>query len=62
MRLLFEAGMDVNGKTIFKGKIYSNIRKEATASQVQQAAEALASLSGYSLSSVERTDNFDIVL
>lgn len=61
IRLMFETGMDEKGEPIFKGKTYSNVRKEATADQVQQAALALGGLSANLLSSVERNDSFDII-
>ncbi|CAM3924206.1 DUF1659 domain-containing protein [Mesobacillus zeae] len=61
IRLTFDAGMDGEGKTIYKGKTYSNVSKDATANQVQQAALALGGLSAYSLSSVERNDSSEII-
>lgn len=61
IRLMFETGLDEKGEPIFKGKTYSNVRKEATADQVQQAALALGGLSANLLSSVERNDSFDII-
>jgi hypothetical protein len=61
IRLMFEAGIDEKGEPIFKGKTYSNVKKEATADQVQQAAIALGGLSANTLSSVERNDSFDII-
>jgi hypothetical protein len=61
IRLMFEAGIDEKGEPIFKGKTYSNVKKEATADQVQQAAIALGGLSANLLSSVERNDSFDII-
>jgi Protein of unknown function (DUF1659) len=59
--LLFETGMNEKGEPIFKGKSYANVRKEATADQLHQAATALSSLCAYPVSSVERTDNHDII-
>ena len=61
IRLMFEAGIDEKGEPVFKGKTYSNVKKEATADQVQQAAIALGGLSANLLSSVERNDSFDII-
>lgn len=61
IRLMFEAGINEKGEPIFKGKTYSNVKKEATADQVQQAAIALGGLSANTLSSVERNDSFDII-
>jgi hypothetical protein len=61
IRLTFETGMNEKGEPIFKGKTYSNIRKEATVAQIDQAAQALGGLSANLLSSVERNDSFDII-
>ncbi|RSD26877.1 DUF1659 domain-containing protein [Mesobacillus subterraneus] len=61
VKLMFDAGMDGDGETIYKAKTYRNVRKEATAEQLQQAAIALGGLSDYMLSSVERNDSFDII-
>ncbi|SEN88425.1 Protein of unknown function [Mesobacillus persicus] len=61
LTLVFETGMNEKGEPIFKGKSYANVQKEATADQLHQAATALAGLSAYPLSSVERTDNHDII-
>jgi hypothetical protein len=61
IRLMFEAGVDEKGESIFKPKTYRYVRKEATADQVQQAAAALGGLSANLLSSVERNDSFEII-
>ncbi|MBM4761011.1 DUF1659 domain-containing protein [Bacillus sp. B15-48] len=61
LNLVFETGMNDKGEPIFKGKSYANVRKEATADQLHQAATALSGLSAYPLSSVQRTDQHDIV-
>jgi Protein of unknown function (DUF1659) len=58
---VFETGLNEKGEPIFKGKSYANVRKEATADQLHQAATALAGLCAYPISSVERTDNHDII-
>ncbi|TCN17593.1 DUF1659 domain-containing protein [Mesobacillus foraminis] len=59
--LVFETGMNEKAEAIFKAKSYANVRKEATADQLDQAASALAGLSAYPIVSVERTDNYDIM-
>ncbi|MBY0099407.1 DUF1659 domain-containing protein [Mesobacillus maritimus] len=59
--LMFETGLNEKGEPIFKGKSYANVRKEATADQLHQAATALGGLCAYPLSSVERTDNYDLI-
>lgn len=61
LRLLFETGLNDKGEPIYKTKTYSNIRKDATADQLSQAAKALAGLSNFPLAGVERADNFEIV-
>jgi hypothetical protein len=61
LRLLFETGLNEKGEPIYKTKTYSNIRKDATADQLSQAAQALGGLSDYPLAGVERADNFEIV-
>jgi hypothetical protein len=61
IRLMFEAGVDEKGVSVFKPKTYRYVRKEATADQVQQAAVALGGLSANLLSSVERNDSFEII-
>ena len=61
LTLVFETGMNEKGEPIFKGKSYANVRKEATADQLHQAAVALGGLCANPLSSVERTDNHDII-
>ena len=61
LTLVFETGLNEKGEPIFKGKSYGNVRKEATADQLHQAAVALGGLCSNPLSSVERTDNHDII-
>lgn len=58
--LRFETGMDDNGKPTFKNKTYPRVKKESTPEQLLQAANALAGLSEFYLSTVQRTDNHDI--
>ena len=60
LNLIYATGMNEKGEPTFKGKSYTNVRKEATADQLLQAATALGGLSEHPLSSVERTDNHDI--
>jgi hypothetical protein len=61
LRLVFEVGMDEKGSPIFKSKTLSNIKKEATADQLFQVAQALSVLCNDSLNRVERADNFEIL-
>ncbi|SFA72061.1 MULTISPECIES: DUF1659 domain-containing protein [unclassified Bacillus (in: firmicutes)] len=61
LRLVFEVGVDEKGNPILKTKTLNNIKKDSTADELSQAANALASLSKDVLSSVERTDNSEII-
>ncbi|QGQ48220.1 DUF1659 domain-containing protein [Metabacillus sediminilitoris] len=56
LSLVFDMGLDEKGKVILKRKNYNNIKTSATADQLLQAAQAIASLQTQSLSSIERND------
>ncbi|PAE31228.1 DUF1659 domain-containing protein, partial [Bacillus sp. 7884-1] len=40
LRLVFQVGMDDDGKPLLKAKTFNNIQKLATADQLLQAAQA----------------------
>jgi hypothetical protein len=61
LRLIFETGLNEKGEPIFKGKMYSNLKHEATAEQIYQAARALGTLCKDPLYTVERSDRYDIM-
>lgn len=61
LKVLFENGVDSKGEIIIKTKTFSNVRKEASADQLFQAGQALASLCSLSLVNIERADNFELV-
>ncbi|KAB2336551.1 DUF1659 domain-containing protein [Cytobacillus depressus] len=61
LRLRFETGLNDKGEPIFKTKTLGNVKNTATADQLHQAAQAIASLSNDLLASVVRNDSFDIV-
>ncbi|WML41521.1 DUF1659 domain-containing protein [Neobacillus sp. OS1-2] len=61
LRLVFEAGLDDEGKPIFKAKTFSNVTKAASADQLSQAAQALAALCNDKLNKVERNDSNEII-
>jgi hypothetical protein len=61
LRLVFEVGMDQDGEPILQSKTFSNIKKEATADQLYQAAQAIFVLRNDILSRVERVDNSDLL-
>ena len=60
LRLIFEVGLNEDGEPIFKTKTL-NVKKEATADQLNLAAQALSILCKDTLSGVERNDNLDII-
>lgn len=57
LRLVFEIGMDEQGKAIYRAKSFSNVRKEATVDQLFQAAQAISALCNDELNKVERNDS-----
>jgi hypothetical protein len=61
LRLVFETGVNEKGEPIFKGKMYSNLKHEATSDQLYQTAQALSILCNDPLYTVERTDRSDIM-
>jgi hypothetical protein len=61
LRLVFQVGMDDDGKPLLKAKTFSNIQKSATASQLYQAAQAIIGLSLDPLINIERVDNSDLL-
>ena len=61
LRLVFQVGMDDDGKPLLKAKTFNNIQKSATADQLFQAAQAIIGLSADTLSNIERVDNSDLL-
>lgn len=61
LRLVYEVGVDEKGEPIFKGKMYSNIQRNATADQLYQASQALAALCNDVLSRIERNDKTEVL-
>jgi len=61
LKLIFDNGVDGEGKQLFKSKTFSNIRLGSTADELQSAAQAIASLSQKSLYGVERNDSSDVL-
>jgi hypothetical protein len=61
LRMVFETGVNEKGEPIFKGKMYSNLKHEATTDQIHQAASALSVLCKDPLYTVERSDRYDIM-
>jgi hypothetical protein len=61
LRLIFEVGTDEKGAPILKAKSFSNIKREATADQLFQVAQALSVLCNDTLNWVERADSTEIL-
>lgn len=61
LRLVFQVGMDDDGKPLFKAKTFSNIQKSATPDQLLQAAQALIGLSNDMLNNIERVENAELL-
>ncbi|EKN69096.1 hypothetical protein BABA_11721 [Neobacillus bataviensis LMG 21833] len=61
LRLVFEAGIDDEGKPIYKAKTFNNVTKAATADQLAQAAQAIAALCKDQLNKIERNDSSEII-
>jgi Protein of unknown function (DUF1659) len=61
LRLVFEAGIDKEGKPVLKSRTFANVKKEATVDQLFQAAQAISTLCNDSLNRVERTDSSEIL-
>jgi len=61
LRIVFQVGMDDDGKPLLKAKTFSNIQKSATPDQLLQAAQAYVDLSNDTLSNIERVDNSDLL-
>lgn len=60
LSLVFENGVDENGKMKTKRKNYNNVKTSATADQMLQAAQAITSLQTETLLYVERNDKNQI--
>ena len=61
LRLVFEVGIDGDGKPILRAKTFSNVTKAATAEQLSQAAQAITVLCKDTLNKVERNDSSEIL-
>lgn len=60
LRLVFDNGVDSKGKPVVKNKNFNNIDTNATAEELLQAAQAIASLQVKPLIAVERNDSHHI--
>ncbi|WP_299093762.1 DUF1659 domain-containing protein [uncultured Metabacillus sp.] len=60
LSLVFDMGLDENGKAKTKRKNYNNVKTSATPDQLLQAAQAIVSLQTETLLYVERNDTNQI--
>ncbi|WP_113930598.1 DUF1659 domain-containing protein [Bacillus sp. P14.5] len=60
LRMVFDNGVDENGKPKYSNKTYANINYTSTPDEILQAAQALAGLSSRPLLLVEKNDSYDI--
>ncbi|MCM3091837.1 MULTISPECIES: DUF1659 domain-containing protein [unclassified Cytobacillus] len=61
LRLVFETGLNGQGKPVYKSKTYNSVKQSATADQLFTVGQAIAGLSSYPLSELNRNDNFNIL-
>ncbi|WP_342433442.1 DUF1659 domain-containing protein [Neobacillus sp. FSL H8-0543] len=61
LRLVFQAGIDEDGKPILKAKTFGNVNKAVTADQLYQVTQAVVSLSADELSGAQRMDSLDLL-
>ena len=55
LRVVFQTGLNEEGKPIYKTKSYSNVAENVTPNQLQQVGEALASLSTYPMGGIQQS-------
>jgi hypothetical protein len=56
LRLVFETGVDAEGKLTYKSKNFSNIKTAATTDGLYAVAQSIVSLQQYPVSAIERND------
>jgi hypothetical protein len=57
LRLTLDNGVNGKGEQVFKRKAFSNVKTQATADQLLQAAQSIAGLQSKPLVDVERQDS-----
>ncbi|MDM5228056.1 DUF1659 domain-containing protein [Cytobacillus sp. NJ13] len=61
LRLVFETGLNGQGKPVYKSKTYNSVKQSATADQLFTVGQAIAGLSSYPLTELNRNDSFEIL-
>lgn len=56
LRLMYELGEDDKGKLLYRSKNYNNIKVDAEAAALLQAAEAISNLQTTPVSNVRRSE------
>lgn len=60
LKIVFDLGFDEMDKPVHKSRTFNSIRRNATAAELYETAQAIASLSVYPIWAIERNDSFDI--
>ncbi|WP_421381736.1 DUF1659 domain-containing protein [Bacillus salacetis] len=60
LRMIYDNGVDENGKPLSSSKTYSNINYASTPDEILQAAQAVAGLSSRPLMLIEKNDSYGI--
>lgn len=61
LRIVYQVGMDDEGKPVMKAKTFNNVKRDATVDQLWLASEAIFNLSADTLSNVEKIDSSDLM-
>nr|WP_263324635.1 DUF1659 domain-containing protein [Neobacillus sp. Marseille-Q6967] len=61
LRIVYQVGLDDEGKPVMKAKTFNNVKRDATVDQLWLAAEAIFNLSADTLSNVEKIDSSDLM-
>lgn len=61
LRLVYETGVNEKGEPVFKGKMYSNLKHDASVEQIFQTVQAISTLCMDPLNTVERSDRSNII-
>ncbi|WP_250886544.1 DUF1659 domain-containing protein [Bacillus sp. SM2101] len=61
LRVIYDLGIDEEGKQIFRNKNYNNVKTQATTDELYTAAEAIISLQENEVHRVERNDSQQLV-
>ncbi|KOO46202.1 DUF1659 domain-containing protein [Priestia koreensis] len=60
IRLVFDQGVNAEGKPVYKSKTIRNIASDATPEQMVSVAQALESLQSLPLNRIESPENYQI--